>query len=98
MFGTTARQAPKFSELHTKYVKDLYRSFLRNSLNWHIRRDVWRQDAMRIRAEFEDNRNVQNPRLLASILKEAEKKLMSWQHPDPYKHEEKTESLKDQRV
>ncbi|WFC97131.1 hypothetical protein MBRA1_003797 [Malassezia brasiliensis] len=121
MFVTAARQtnAPTtFSKLHKQYVQNLYRRFLRNSLDWHIRRDLWREDAQRIRAEFEHNRNVKNPRELATILQQAEQQLASRQHPDPYKpptyvggtkwernlpprmftDEEKTESLKDQRV
>ena len=88
MFVTAARQtnAPTtFSKLHKQYVQNLYRRFLRNSLDWHIRRDLWRADAQRIRAEFEHNRNVKNPRELATILQQAEQQLASRQHPDPYK-------------
>ncbi len=40
------------------YVKSLYRRYLNNSLNWYIRRDLWRQKAIEIRAEFERNRCV----------------------------------------
>lgn len=40
------------------YVKSLYRRYLNNSLNWYIRRDLWRQRAIEIRAEFERNRCV----------------------------------------
>lgn len=40
------------------YVKSLYRRYLTNSLNWYIRRDLWRQKAIEIRAEFERNRCV----------------------------------------
>lgn len=88
MFATTARQmsAPTpFSELHRKFVMDLYRRYLRDSLNWHIRRDAWRQDAIRIRAEFEFHRHIRNPRELASILHRAEQQLEHRKHPDPYK-------------
>ncbi|KAL4399343.1 mitochondrial respiratory chain complex I protein [Malassezia pachydermatis] len=88
MFVTTARLSaapPAFSALHKQYVMGLYRRFLRDSLNWHIRRDTWRKDAVRIRAEFEVNRNVRNPRELANILNRAEEQLASRQHPDPYK-------------
>lgn len=38
------------------YVKSLYRRYLNNELNWYIRRDLWRQRAIEIRAEFERNR------------------------------------------
>lgn len=88
MFATAARLSsaqPAFSELHKKYVMNLYRRFLRDSLNWHIRRDAWRLDAIRIRTEFEHNRHVRNPRELAGILSQAEARLESRQHPDPYK-------------
>ncbi|EDP42854.1 hypothetical protein MGL_3054 [Malassezia globosa CBS 7966] len=88
MFATTVRLTsapPAFSELHKKYVMNLYRRYLRDSLNWHIRRDAWRKDALRIRAEFEFNRHVRNPRELASLLNRAEAQLESRQHPDPYK-------------
>ena len=88
MFATTAKLSsaqPAFSELHKKYVMNLYRRFLRDSLNWHIRRDAWRLDAIRIRTEFEQHRQVRNPRELANILSQAEARLESRQHPDPYK-------------
>lgn len=88
MFVTAARQtnAPTaFSKLHKEYVMSLYRRFLRDSHDWHIRGDLWRQDAQRIRAEFEHNRHVKNPRELAAILNKAEEQLASRKHPDPYK-------------
>lgn len=88
MFATSARltsNPPAFSALHKQYVMGLYRRFLRDSLNWNIRRDLWRQDAQRIRAEFESRRHVRNPRELATILNRAEEQLASRQHPDPYK-------------
>ncbi|WFD28262.1 hypothetical protein MNAN1_003270 [Malassezia nana] len=74
-----------FSELHKQYVMNLYRRFLRDSLNWRIRRDAWRADASHIRAQFEHNRHVRNPRELATLLNRAEEQLASRQHPDPYK-------------
>lgn len=38
------------------YVKSLYKRYLTNALNWYIRRDLWREKAIEIRAEFERNR------------------------------------------
>jgi hypothetical protein len=43
---------------YRSYVKSLYRRYLNNSLNWVVRRDIWRQRAIEIRAEFERNRWV----------------------------------------
>lgn len=40
------------------YVKSLYKRYLVNALNWYIRRDLWRNKAIEIRAEFERNRWV----------------------------------------
>nr|ODN95519.1 NADH dehydrogenase (ubiquinone) 1 beta subcomplex 9 [Cryptococcus depauperatus CBS 7855] len=44
-----------FSNAHRLYVKSLYKRYLTNALNWYIRRDLWRQKAIEIRAEFERN-------------------------------------------
>lgn len=88
MFATVARQsgaATAFSQVHKQYVKDIYRRMLRNSLNWNVRRDLWRVDAQRIRAEFEHNRKVSNPRELASLFQRAEAYLEQNGHPDPYR-------------
>ncbi|KAJ7228300.1 hypothetical protein GGX14DRAFT_66610 [Mycena pura] len=76
--------ANAFSSAHRQYVQSLYRRRLKNSLDWTIRRDVWRGKAMRIRAEFEVNRNVKDARQLAQIFGQAEAKLAAWKHPDPY--------------
>jgi hypothetical protein len=40
------------------YVKSLYKRYLTNALNWYIRRDLWRNKAIEIRADFERNRCV----------------------------------------
>lgn len=100
MFATVARQSGSttaFSDLHKQYVMNLYRRFLRDSLNWRIRRDAWRADASYIRAQFEHNRHVRNPRELATILNRAEEQLASRQHPDPYKRTYPVASLSDIR-
>ncbi|KAJ7682436.1 hypothetical protein DFH06DRAFT_1289905 [Mycena polygramma] len=73
-----------FASAHRQYVQSLYKRRLKNSLDWTIRRDVWRGKAMEIRAEFERNRDVKDPRQLAQILEQAEAKLAAWKHPDPY--------------
>ncbi|TFK64058.1 hypothetical protein BDN72DRAFT_901894 [Pluteus cervinus] len=73
-----------FSSAHRIYVKSLYKRYLTNSLDWTVRRDLWRAQAMEIRAEFEKNRNVHDPRALAAILEKAEAELANKKHPDPY--------------
>ncbi|KAG6854355.1 hypothetical protein C0991_007860 [Blastosporella zonata] len=73
-----------FSAAHRIYVKSLYKRSLTNALDWTVRRDLWRAQAMEIRAEFERNRNVHDPRALAVILEKAEADLAAKKHPDPY--------------
>ncbi|CAE6443283.1 unnamed protein product [Rhizoctonia solani] len=75
-----------FSSAHRLHVKSLYKRFLVDALNWNIRRDLWRNRAIEIRAEFERNRNVKDPRAIAQILAEAEERLATKAHPDPYIH------------
>ncbi|KAK7470312.1 hypothetical protein VKT23_001743 [Stygiomarasmius scandens] len=72
-----------FSSAHRLYVKSLYKRMLVDSLNWSVSRDVWRRRALQIRAEFEANRHVHDPRQLAVLLEKAEAELASRQHPDP---------------
>ncbi|CAO1621215.1 unnamed protein product [Parajaminaea phylloscopi] len=74
-----------FTQAHRSYVKSLYKRFLKNELDWVIRRDIWRDRAIEIRAEFERNRHIRNPRELAQVLDAAEKRLADVRHPDPYK-------------
>ncbi|KZT32667.1 hypothetical protein SISSUDRAFT_1055251 [Sistotremastrum suecicum HHB10207 ss-3] len=73
-----------FTAAHRSYVKSLYKRFLVNELNWVVRRDIWRRRALEIRAEFERNRNIQDPRSLSIILSKAEEYIAKTAHPDPY--------------
>ncbi|KAF8312234.1 NDUFB9, NADH-ubiquinone oxidoreductase [Clavulina sp. PMI_390] len=73
-----------FTTAHRLRVKSLYKRMLVNQLNWTIRRDVWRQQAIEIRAEFERNRNVTDPRAVGQLLAAAEARLAENLHPDPY--------------
>ncbi|PWN20924.1 hypothetical protein BCV69DRAFT_282436 [Microstroma glucosiphilum] len=82
--STSAAPSP-FTVAHKSYVKSLYKRYLTNELNWCIRRDVWRDRAIEIRAEFERNRYIRNPRELARVLEAAEERLKDIAHPDPYK-------------
>lgn len=83
--SSSAATASAFSQAHKSYVKSLYRRTLKNSLDWCIRRDVWRDRAIEIRVEFERHRNVRNPRELANLFEKAERELKRVQHPDPHR-------------
>jgi len=65
-------------------VASLYRRSLKLSLNWCVRRDIWRSQALNIRELFEENRDVTDPRQLRVILEQTEATLERWKHPDPY--------------
>ncbi|KAH8118708.1 hypothetical protein DFH11DRAFT_1723566 [Phellopilus nigrolimitatus] len=82
MSATTA--ISPFPAAHRFYVMSLYKRYLKNSLDWTGRRDIWRWKAAQIRAEFESNRDVHDPRALAIILEKAEANLAEIKHPDPY--------------
>ena len=64
----------------------LYRRSLKLALDWSVHRYLWRGQALYIRSLFEKNRNVTNPRQQRALLKETEKLLENWKHPDPYIH------------
>ncbi|KAF3923485.1 hypothetical protein ABW21_db0208423 [Orbilia brochopaga] len=68
----------------TKIVPSLYRRALKQSLNWTVRRDIWRPQALAIRQLFEANRDVREPKLLKALIAETEAQLDKWKHPDPY--------------
>ncbi|KAI0057542.1 NDUFB9, NADH-ubiquinone oxidoreductase [Artomyces pyxidatus] len=73
-----------FSSAHRLYIKSLYKRMLKNEQDWVIRYDLFRARALTIRAQFEENRNVHDPRALAAILEKAEADLARRKHPDPY--------------
>ncbi|KAK9457648.1 hypothetical protein V1511DRAFT_494203 [Dipodascopsis uninucleata] len=79
MAGTTI-----FTPEHVATVSSLYRRALRLSLNWAVRRDIWRPQALAIRARFESNKNVTEPRKIQDLIASAEKELAVNRHPDPY--------------
>lgn len=57
-----------FSSAHRIYVKSLYKRKLTNALDWTVRRDIWRAQAMQIRAEFEQNRCATTSLLTLVVL------------------------------
>lgn len=70
---------------HRLHVQSLYKRSLKLSLDWYIQRDLWRQKALAIRAQFEQNKSVSNPKEIQVLVHNAEKELEEWAHPDPYK-------------
>ena len=70
---------------HVQRVTRLYRRSLKNLLNWVVWRDLWIEKGFELRAEFDAQKNVTDPRLIEKLVSDAEAKLAEYQHPDPYK-------------
>ncbi|KAI8643497.1 hypothetical protein BD408DRAFT_364693 [Parasitella parasitica] len=70
---------------HRLQVQSLYKRSLKLSLDWYIQRDLWRQKSLQIRAQFEQNKHVTNPKEIQALIQNAESELQDWAHPDPYK-------------
>eukprot|EP00475_Leptophrys_vorax_P036673 TRINITY_DN6238_c0_g1_i1.p1 TRINITY_DN6238_c0_g1~~TRINITY_DN6238_c0_g1_i1.p1 ORF type:complete len:128 (-),score=1.01 TRINITY_DN6238_c0_g1_i1:135-482(-) len=71
-------------ELQQQRARQLYRRSLKNALSWAIFRDLWYDEADKIRAEFESHRHETNPDRIDRLLEAGEAKLQSNIHPDPY--------------
>lgn len=53
-----------FSSAQRLHIKSLYKRYLVDAQNWYIRRDLWRNRAIEIRAEFERIRSVSSHALI----------------------------------
>lgn len=70
---------------HKFAVMRLYRAFLRVTFAWTEDRDIWFEEATKIRAEFDKHKNLSPTSLQAiQLLKEGQQKLADNVHPDPY--------------
>ncbi|KAK6360760.1 hypothetical protein TWF730_006884 [Orbilia blumenaviensis] len=50
-----------------RIVPSLYRRALKTSLDWSVRRDIWRPQALAIRQLFEANKDVRAPKQLQVV-------------------------------
>lgn len=85
MSSAASAASTTFQNAHRRHVQSLYKRSLKLALDWYIQRDLWRQKALDIRAQFERNKHVTSPKELQALLKETEKQLQEWAHPDPYR-------------
>ena len=56
-------QVASLTANHTRRVTRLYRASLKNLLNWCVWRDMWIEKAFELRAEFEKQRGLTDPRM-----------------------------------
>ena len=56
-------QVASLTANHTRRVTRLYRASLKNLLNWCVWRDMWIEKSFELRAEFEKQRGLTDPRM-----------------------------------
>lgn len=73
-----------FQIAHRQRVTRLYRRCLKHLLSWAIDRSVWREEAVKLRARFDEHRNETNARTAVALVEEAEMLFEKYKHPEPY--------------
>ena len=68
---------------HKQTVMRLYRKSLRQCDSWAESREVFCEEGLKIREQFNNNKNVSLPEAYR-LIREANEKLESLTHPDPY--------------
>jgi NADH dehydrogenase (ubiquinone) 1 beta subcomplex subunit 9 len=62
----------------------LYRHALKNVISWAVRREIFYEEAKRIRGLFDKNQGLTEPRVIDGVLTRGERELWDKIHPDPY--------------
>jgi len=68
---------------HAQRVTRLYRRSLKHLLSWYVDRQVWRQEAIKLRDRFDEAKNVSMTKA-AELLEEGEREFRINRHPEPY--------------
>ena len=68
---------------HAQRVTRLYRRSLKHLLSWSIDRQVWREQAVELRAKFDANKYA-DVRKANALLEKGEQEFEAGKHPDPY--------------
>ena len=72
------------TQLQKARVTGLYRTSLKQLLSWVVSREVFYEEAGKIRSEFEQHKHVQDTSEIERLLAKGEAKLREYEHPDPY--------------
>jgi NADH dehydrogenase (ubiquinone) 1 beta subcomplex subunit 9 len=82
----TAWMKPVVENLtHTQKVQRLYRHSLKCMMSWAIQREIINEEAYKLRARFEQHRNLApGSPAVNKLCREAEEELFSYTHPDQY--------------
>lgn len=62
----------------------LYRHSLKTVISWAVRREIFWEEAKRIRGEFDKQAHATEPRAIEGVLSRGERQLWKLAHPDPY--------------
>lgn len=65
-------------------ITALYRTSLKQLLSWVVSREVFYEEASKIRGEFEQYKSVTDTAEIERLLKSGETRLKNYEHPDPY--------------
>ena len=79
---------------HALRVMKLYRHALKNLQNWTVHRDLFVERGFQMRADFDKNKFVKDPRLVEKLVSDGEAKLAEMAHPDPYTCARRTAALR----
>ena len=69
---------------HTIRVKTLYRHALKNLQNWTVWREMFIEKGFELRAQFDAQKKLTDPKMIEEVVSKAEAKLAELKHPDPY--------------
>ena len=73
-----------FTEANLKRVALLLRQALRTTFNHLLKFEIYRQEALKVKTQFERNKKIDDPVVLERVIAATEKKLAEWKHGDPY--------------
>merc|ERR1711991_1184716 len=69
---------------HVKRVCGLYRNSLRMLLSYQIDRAIWANQAVLLRNQFDEQKNIVDKDRIELVLSKGEALLREYRHPDPY--------------
>jgi len=72
------------SALQKSRITGLYRTSLKQLLSWVVSREVFYEEASKIRHEFDMYKNVDDPNEIERLLRNGEARMKEYEHPDPY--------------
>lgn len=70
--------------LQKSRVTGLYRTSLKQLLSWVVSRDVFAEEAGKLRREFDAYKDVKDTNEIERLLRHGEARLKELEHPDPY--------------